>query len=68
MDVGMISLERLTSLCAGCGKVLYQGPQPAYAARSHGVCVPCQTKIEYLDGSTIEEITEYVNAMTAAGF
>lgn len=61
-------LEKLTSVCAGCKKVPYQGPQPAEAATSHGVCLPCQTKVNYLDGDSIEDVTEFVDDMTEAGF
>ena len=58
----------LTSICAGCGKVLYQGPEPAERAVSHGTCIPCFTKIMHLDGDTPEELTEFVNYMTTEGF
>lgn len=64
----MASSERLTSVCAACKKVLYQGPEPAEKAVSHGVCLPCQTKVNYLDGDSHEDVTEFVNAMTTAGF
>ena len=64
----MTTPERLTAICAGCKKILHQGPQPAEKAVSHGVCLPCQTKINYLDGDTPEDVTEFVNYMTAAGF
>jgi len=64
----MTSLEKPTTICAGCKKVLYQGPEPAEKAVSHGTCIPCQTKVNYLDGDTHEELTDYVNHMTAAGF
>ena len=61
-------MAKLTSICAGCGKVLYQGGQPAYAATSYGTCIPCMTKIMWLDGDSYADLTEFVNDMTKAGF
>ena len=41
-----------------CGKVLQEGPDDNV---SHGYCEPCAAKFLWLDGSSQEEVTSFVN-------
>ncbi|MCK5610700.1 hypothetical protein KAR91_52995 [Candidatus Pacearchaeota archaeon] len=56
--------ERLTAVCAVCGKVLYQGrlslTDPGI---SHGYCMCCSLKELWLDGATEAELTGFHNKL-----
>jgi hypothetical protein len=58
--------ERLTSICADCGKVLYQGRLSlTNSGISHGGCKACLSKALWLDGFSIFKLTQFNNKMGA---
>ncbi|MCK5603678.1 hypothetical protein KAR91_17460 [Candidatus Pacearchaeota archaeon] len=58
--------ERLTSICAECGKVLYQGRMSLTdPGISHGGCKACLTKMLWLDGCNEGELAQFNNKLKA---
>ena len=47
-------------VCKWCNKVLREGPEDNI---THGICVPCSTKMLWLEGLSETELTGFINMM-----
>jgi hypothetical protein len=58
IEEGIVSSIKPTTVCAKCGEILNVGPQVLTSLRiSHGECIPCITKVHFLRGIAVPDLT-----------